>query len=296
MKIDGVFSGGGVKAFAYIGALEAIEKRKFEFVRLAGSSAGAMVAGLVAAGYRSSELKAIMLDLDLKQFLDGSKMEKYFPFLKWLSLYKTFGLYNGKVLEEWLGKLLAQKGIYTFGQLKSHQLKLTVADLTLGRLIIIPDDLKQIYGLSPEQFSVARAIRMSASLPYFFKPKKLYDQEVRKHLIVDGALLSSLPIWLFKKPNQKLERPVLGFQLQSKEQYLTNPQINNGLAYTKTLIITMQHALDLKYISKLNQPNIVFLNADHINIADFSLTKATREELIKIGEEKTSDFLQKQFR
>lgn len=42
MLIDGVFAGGGVKAFAFIGALQAMEEKNFTFSRIAGTSAGAL--------------------------------------------------------------------------------------------------------------------------------------------------------------------------------------------------------------------------------------------------------------
>lgn len=295
MKIDAVFSGGGVKAFAFIGALEALEEKDYKIDRVAGSSAGAIVAGLLAAGYKVNELNQIMLNKDLKEVLDSTKLEKYFPFLKWLSLYRSFGLYKGHLFEKWIAELLAEKGVYTFADLAQGQLKLTVADLSIGRLVIIPDDLRSVYGISPERFSVAKAIRMSAGLPYFFRPVKLFDQEAKKHLMVDGALLSSLPLWLFKKDRQKQVRPVIGFQLQSKEKYFTNFYINNGLQFSKTLIATMRHAQDLRYISKYEQPNIVFLDTDHVSVADFSLSKKVREELIETGKEKTSKFLLRPF-
>ncbi|MGG3920846.1 patatin-like phospholipase family protein, partial [Geobacillus thermodenitrificans] len=51
MDIDIVFSGGGVKGFALIGAYEAIEEKGLRWKRLAGTSAGAMLAALLAAGY-----------------------------------------------------------------------------------------------------------------------------------------------------------------------------------------------------------------------------------------------------
>lgn len=295
MKIDAVFSGGGVKAFAFLGALEALEDKGYQIVRTAGSSAGAIVAGLLAAGYKVNELNQIMLNKDLKELLDSTKLEKYLPFLKWLSLYRSFGLYKGHLFEKWIEELLADKGVYTFADLERDQLKLTVADLSIGRLVVLPDDLHQVYGLSSERFSVAKAIRMSAGLPYFFRPIKLYDQEAKKHLMVDGALLSSLPLWLFQSRNQKAVRPVMGFQLQSKEKYFTNFNINNGLQYSKTLIGTMRHAQDLRYISKYEQANIVFLDADHVSVADFSLSRQVREELIETGKEKTTQFLIRPF-
>ena len=293
MRIDAVFSGGGVKGFAFIGALEALEDNNYQIQRTAGSSAGAIVSGLLAAGYSIDELKELMLDVDLQSLLDYSFIEKFLPMIKWLSVYRSLGLYKGKLFEEWLEELLAAKGIYTFADLKYDQLKLTVADITLGRIIIFPDDLEEIYGILPERFSVAKAIRMSAGLPFFFKPIKLYDQEAKKHLMVDGALLSSLPLWVFKKPDTKPLRPVIGFQLQSKEKYLFTEPINNGIQFGKTLISTMRHAQDLRYISKYDQHNIVFLDTDHVNVADFSLSKDDRLDLIKTAKEKTEIFLKK---
>jgi predicted acylesterase/phospholipase RssA len=51
----GIFEGGGAKGLAHVGALKSIEGR-VDFVGVAGSSAGAIVAALVAVGYTADEL------------------------------------------------------------------------------------------------------------------------------------------------------------------------------------------------------------------------------------------------
>src|SRR5262245_55620561 len=56
MDAFGIFEGGGAKGLAHIGALKSAEERKIRFVGVAGSSAGAIVASMVAAGYTASEL------------------------------------------------------------------------------------------------------------------------------------------------------------------------------------------------------------------------------------------------
>ena len=56
MVCDLVFEGGGVKGVAFIGALAALESADIQPKRLLGSSAGAIMATLVAAGYRSDQL------------------------------------------------------------------------------------------------------------------------------------------------------------------------------------------------------------------------------------------------
>lgn len=77
----GIFEGGGAKGLAHVGALKAAELNDVRFIGVAGSSAGAIVAALVAAGYTSSEL----FDKDTD---DGSKVfdesfRSYFGFLQW---------------------------------------------------------------------------------------------------------------------------------------------------------------------------------------------------------------------
>ena len=54
------FEGGGAKGLVHLGALHAIEESgRFEIAGVAGTSAGAMIAALVAAGYTAEELFAL---------------------------------------------------------------------------------------------------------------------------------------------------------------------------------------------------------------------------------------------
>ena len=63
-----VFEGGGVKGVAYVGALQVLEDRGIagRVDAVAGTSAGAITAALVAAGYSAAELKTTMMALDLR--------------------------------------------------------------------------------------------------------------------------------------------------------------------------------------------------------------------------------------
>ena len=67
-----VFEGGGVKGIAYVGALEVLEKEQIlgNIKRVAGTSAGAMVAVLIGLGYSAEELKDILWKINFRNFLD----------------------------------------------------------------------------------------------------------------------------------------------------------------------------------------------------------------------------------
>ena len=58
LKCDAVFEGGGVKGIGLVGAVAVTEAKGYDFVNVAGTSAGAIIAALVAAGYRADELRA----------------------------------------------------------------------------------------------------------------------------------------------------------------------------------------------------------------------------------------------
>ena len=59
MEAFGIFEGGGARGYAHVGALQAAEERGIRFVGVAGTSIGAIVAALIAAGYSGRELYRI---------------------------------------------------------------------------------------------------------------------------------------------------------------------------------------------------------------------------------------------
>ncbi|MBA2298004.1 MAG: patatin-like phospholipase family protein, partial [Actinobacteria bacterium] len=68
--VDLVFEGGGVKGIGLAGAVETLEARGYKPQNVAGTSAGAISASLLAAGYSAQELKEIIIGLDYRQFQD----------------------------------------------------------------------------------------------------------------------------------------------------------------------------------------------------------------------------------
>ncbi|RLQ98260.1 patatin-like phospholipase family protein [Falsibacillus albus] len=289
MWIDGVFSGGGIKGFALIGAYQALEERGFRFKRLAGTSAGSIIAAFSAAGYSSDEMIQLLNDTDFNHFLDSRRSILPLPFAKWLMVYWRLGIYTGKALEEWLTKKLALKGIYSFSDLESGALRVVASDLTNGRLMILPDDLEK-YGIPIESFPVAKAIRMSCSLPYFFEPVKLRNID-GTNIIVDGGVLSNFPMWLFDKENIKKERPVLGIKLSSSQLDSPPNQIKNGMQMFGALFETMKNAHDARYISRKHEKNIIFIPTENILTTEFDLTEPRKNALIELGRRKADDFL-----
>lgn len=290
MDIDGVFSGGGIKAFALVGAYDEIERRGLNIKRVAGTSAGAILASFITAGYTSEEIYAILSELDTSDFLDERKTLLPIPMMKWLLLYWRLGLYKGDKLEQWIDKWLSKKGIKVFADLSRDSLRVIASDLTNGRLLVLPDDLKK-YGIQRDTFPVAKAIRMSCSLPYFFEPVKL-QTTTGSHIIVDGGVLSNFPMWLFITDQEKKVRPVLGVSLSQKLVDGQKNQIQNAIQMFTSLFETVKNAHDAKYISKQHAKDIIFIPSNDTFVAEFNLTDEKKQQLMRAGRKQAKRFFE----
>lgn len=289
MIVDGVFSGGGIKGFAFVGAHQVLEENKIQFKRVAGTSAGAIFASFIAAGYTSKEIEEMLDALDMESLLDPRKILISVPLMKWVNLYWRMGLYQGKNLEKWFYEKLSDKDVYTFSDLPRGSLKLVASDLTNGRMIVFPDDLHQ-YGIDAENFSIARALRMSCGIPFFFEPVKLKGKK-GDPIFVDGGVLSNFPIWIFDDCFGKKERPLIGFKLSHRREDIGTTQIDNGLELFEALFETMKNAHDERYISRKHEKNIVFIPVENYSATKFDLDEESKKNLIEIGRTRTEQFL-----
>ena len=79
-KIGLVLSGGGAKGFVHIEALKAIEKAGIKLDYISGTSMGAIVGGLYAAGYNAAQLDSMLQGLDFEKILLNEKKRRFIKF------------------------------------------------------------------------------------------------------------------------------------------------------------------------------------------------------------------------
>lgn len=307
LKVDAVFEGGGVKGIGFAGAISEVEKAGYKFENIAGTSAGAIVAALLAVGYTSQEIKNELEKLNYNNFKDVGRLGKS------LSIIFQYGMYKGDFFENWMEELLAKKGITTFGQLITeypeekykYKLQVVASDITNKRLLILPQDLKH-FGFDPDQFSIARAVRMSMSIPLFFKPVKLIDNNGKEHIIVDGGVLSNYPIWLLDDNTSNPPWPTFGFKLmEPNRRELSKGEsgyVKNIVSFFQALIGTMLEAHDKLHISEskgdydrtIGVPTTITVNGidKDIKTTAFNITEEESLLLYKNGEETARIFLE----
>jgi len=297
---DAVFEGGGIKGLALVGALSVVEEAGYQFHNLAGTSAGAIIAALRAAGYTAADLTPIMRDLDFARFLDGGW--RWLPTTsRVLNLALHWGFYKGDVFLHWMEEMLAAKGVHTFADLARpsgsfhradrYKLQVVASDLTLGRMIVLPQDA-HLYNINPDNLSVALAVRMSMSIPYFFRPVSMRRLGAPPCYIVDGGLLSNFPISLFDGPGLD-QRPTFGFRLAAgdRPQPVRYP-IRGLVSFFAAMFFTAMTASDNRYLDTHDFVRTISIDNKGIPATRFALSTDQKELLYESGREAAATFLE----
>lgn len=291
-RADAVFQGGGVKVVGLVGALSVAERYGYRWVNVAGTSAGAMVAALSAAGYRAAEIARLLDEVDFTDFRDPPPWARVPLLGPALALTFTKGLYMGDRLEEWMRWTLAERGVRTFADLiipdepdERFRFKLQViaADISRGRMLVLPGDMAQ-YGVRPEDVEVARAVRMSASLPYFYRPVVQYYPTPKggfPSYIVDGGLLSNFPVWLFDVDGSP-PWPTFGFTLVDPE-YGRPHRIRGPISFGAALVSTMLEAHDARYLEEADSVRTIRIPTGGVQTTDFDMSPEQKKELFDSG-------------
>lgn len=290
MRINAVFEGGGVKGIAFVGAIAVTQQRGFVFHRVAGTSSGSIVASFLAAGYGHEEMKTLIMETPFHQFLQKNLLH-HIPYIgPTIRLLFKKGMYSGDPLEAWIRQKLLAKGVRTFSDLPQNSLYIIASDISNGKMIVLPDDLKD-YGIHPDYFEVARAVRMSISIPYFFDPVIM-----KRNYVVDGGILSNFPMWIFdnemiKNGGEKLI-PTIGYQLVGKNPHAKN-EINGPLSMLQALFATMMGAHDERYIDKKYRYRTVKIDASSVGTVHFDITREQSLGLYESGVRAAEEFFNK---
>ena len=309
--VDLVFEGGGVKGLGLAGALATLEERGYQPQNVAGTSAGAINASLLAAGYTAEELREIIISLDYRQFKDRGWEDKVPLIERSLSLLLDLGLYEGTRFYEWIKERLEAKSVRTFADLVMPQfaddpryrykLQVIASDVTTHELLVLPQDATKL-GIEPDDLDVALAVRMSMSIPIFFEPVRWENPKTgQTHVIVDGGMLSNYPIWLYDSDGVP-EWPTFGMLLVEPKPTvpigarLPKPKVAGSGAgavidYVKALAQTMMEAHDRLYVEQSNYARTIPIPTLGVRTTEFTLSGERAIALFDSGRWAAEQFL-----
>lgn len=289
-----VFSGGGVRATAFLGALQCLEEVHAligqssgdkstvllqQFEGFAGSSAGALLAMGCAAQVSLND----MTEWFLEQETDDTLWE---AIRNVTQLTNTGGLLHGQALKSRVEQLLSMSAVlqtpatdeWTFDRL--HQvtgktLKVVTSNLSSGRYDVFDH-------LSTPDASVVDVVVASMSLPFLVQPSTLRGQ-----LHVDGGLFNNFPIDLFPADD------VLGLRVCG------TPTLQGGFEFQRYASFLCSRTMDYYEDMRLRllpeeeyRHRTVTVEYSEANLLDMVRSnRQTRERYVAMGHEVMKQYL-----
>ncbi|KMT64626.1 patatin-like phospholipase family protein [Catenovulum maritimum] len=255
-KIVPVFSGGGTRASAHIGILQALKELKIEFDNLVGVSGGSIISALYCSGMDINDIKQLALDTDFKQFRGYSLIR----------LFRDGGLDSGDKFEKWMDHHL--KGA-TFADLK-YNLNVLATDVNGGGPVVFNKT-------RTPSLKVSKAVRFSMSIPLMFSFQKYED-----HILTDGAILAEDALFNDWAGDGT---PTICFRLKSKpgKQKPQRASIFPLKNYVLMLVRTFMTAVSREYVQANHWHSTIVIDTGTISPVDFNLNNEQKEELYQAG-------------
>jgi len=196
-KVGLVLSGGGAKGLAHIAVIKALEENGIPIDYISGTSMGAIVAGLYAAGYSTEEMEQLFKSEDFKFWSKGKIQEEYRYYYRkqeedpsWLELDLLKKEEKLKILPP--TNLIPEEQMdFAFMELFSSVTAINKGDF--NKLFVpffcIATDVYNNREMVLRQGDLGEAIRGSMTFPLYFKPI-----EINGSLVFDGGIVNNFPV------------------------------------------------------------------------------------------------------
>ncbi len=191
VKVGLVLSGGGAKGLAHIGAIKAIEEAGIQIDYISGTSMGAIVGSLYAAGYNAKQLDSIFSTVDFqtlindevprgaKTFYEKKETDRYALTLPFDNFKIGFpsSLSKGQNVYNLLSNLTSHvRDFDDFSQLPIPFLCIAT-DIETGQPVVL------------ESGYLPKAVVASGALPTLFSPVTIGDR-----VLIDGGVVNNYPV------------------------------------------------------------------------------------------------------
>jgi len=274
-KIGLVLAGGGAKGGAHVGVLKVLEELNIPIDYVAGTSMGAVVGGLYAAGMRPHDIEREIQSIDWQGIFVDSPNREDLSFRRKqddiLYVFKTKPGFNDGKIELPLAYVHGQKfdlqlnrltarvsGVKDFGQLPIP-FRAVATDLETGREVVLKSG------------NLARALRASMAVPLAFDPV-----EIDGKLLIDGGTSNNVPVNVARAMGADV---VIVSDLGS--ELLKRDQINSAVDVTEQ-IVNFLFALNSEEQLKSLGPGDVLISSKLGDIGAGSFDRIN--ETIPIGE------------
>ncbi len=259
-----VLMGGGARGLAHIGVLDVLLKEGLSPDVIVGTSMGAIIGGLFAAGFSPVKLKEMTKDLSLDRWVERPNL----PFLP----KKPHSLIDFFLLDAYRIRLQKKIKQDKEDKIEGHfreivgevriedlpvQFACNAADLISGKEIVF------------EEGKLYKALRATMSLPVVFEPVRMNDM-----LLVDGGVLNNVPVEMAQKLGA--DKTVL-VDIHRPLKEIASQEIKSTFQLIQRMVETMAANTTVEKIKRADCVIRVDVDVDTFNFSNPS-------ELIDAGE------------
>lgn len=194
-RVGIVLSGGGVRGFAHIGVLKALEENQIPIDFITGTSAGALVGSMYATGLTPQQMELNTLSDEFREYATGKIDEDLHYYFKqsdddasWLTLKFSYD----SIIRTHLPSSIVNSAAVDFALLESTTASSQASGYDFNNLFVpfrcVASDIKN---KRPEIFNcgdLSTAIRSSFAYPLYFSPVTIDNK-----IMFDGGIYNNFP-------------------------------------------------------------------------------------------------------
>ena len=254
-----VLSGGGAKGIAHIGVIQALEDNDIPIDYVTGTSMGAIVGGLYAAGYTPAEMMELIESKGFADWSTGTIDERYTYFFDKADPVPSFITLNfGRSDSTRVSSLLPSSLIsplpMNFAFMDLFAKYSAQCDGNFDNLFVpfrcVTSDVYHKRKIVCRSGSLGDAIRASMSFPVVFQPI-----EMDGVLVYDGGIYDNFPVDVMRK--DFAPDIVLGFDVGTPDKGEPNSYLRQ-----LELLVTEHQTKDIPYSTGMRV---------HVDLSDFGL-------------------------
>ncbi|MFP4288924.1 MAG: patatin-like phospholipase family protein [Bacteroidales bacterium] len=197
-----VLSGGGAKGVAHIGVLKALEENDIPIDYITGTSIGAVIGGMYAAGYTPDEIYNLVNSKDFADASVGNVDKQYDyhyysedPSPSWISINFDYDkdLKYQEVIRRNIPTNMVSPGMMDFMFMEYLAPASAAASNNFDSLFIpfrcVAADITHKKLFVPDSGSLPLAVRASMTFPFYFKPVSINGK-----VLFDGGMYNNFPV------------------------------------------------------------------------------------------------------
>ncbi|MCD6112498.1 MAG: patatin-like phospholipase family protein [Bacteroidales bacterium] len=267
-KVALVLSGGGAKGIAHIGVIKALEQNGIRIDYVAGTSMGAIIAGLYASGYSPDEMEEIFLSKEFPNWISGNIGDEYIYYFK-KNEPDASQIEVKFNFDTTLSNIILPSNIISPSQMDFEFMRIfsranALCNNNFDSLFVpfrcVASDIEKHEGVVLRNGDLSKAVRASMTYPFYFRPIKIDGR-----LMFDGGMYNNFPVDVVKE--DFFPDIIIGSKVAKNND---PPKEDDILSQIESMLVEKtDYSLSIEDNGVLIEPNV-----KPVNVLDFSNTAA----------------------